>query len=38
MDSHYEVQVSIGRQEDGLWRVEVLGLSGCWIRYSATPR
>ena len=23
--------LSIGRQEDGLWRVEVPGLHGCWV-------
>jgi predicted RNase H-like HicB family nuclease len=31
MDSCYDVQVRIGRQEDGLWRVEVPGLAGCWV-------
>ena len=31
MDASYDVQVSIGRQEDGLWRVEVPDLHGCWV-------
>lgn len=31
MTGRYEVQLQIARQEDGLWRVEVPGLSGCWV-------
>ena len=31
MGSKYQVELRIGRQEDGLWRVEVPGLSGCWV-------
>lgn len=31
MGTGYQVQVSIGRQEDGLWRVEVPDLHGCWV-------
>ena len=31
MGPGYQAQVSIGRQEDGLWRVEVLDLQGCWV-------
>jgi len=31
MDSCYDVRIQIGRQEDGLWRVEVPGLTGCWV-------
>ena len=31
MAGQYEVNVQIGRQEDGLWRVEVPDLIGCWV-------
>jgi predicted RNase H-like HicB family nuclease len=31
MSGGYEVQLQIGRQEDGLWRVEAPGLQGCWV-------
>ncbi len=31
MGHYYQVQVEIGKQEDGLWRVEVPGLKGCWV-------
>jgi predicted RNase H-like HicB family nuclease len=31
MDTAFQVRVSIGRQEDGLWRVEVPDLPGCWV-------
>jgi predicted RNase H-like HicB family nuclease len=31
MGTEYQVQVNIGRQEDGLWRVEVPDLHGCWV-------
>ena len=31
MSGRYEVEIQIGRQEDGLWRVEVPGLNGCWV-------
>ena len=31
MGTGYQAQVSIGRQEDGLWRVEVPDLHGCWV-------
>lgn len=31
MGTGYQAQVSIGRQEDGLWRVEVPDLQGCWV-------
>lgn len=28
---YYQVQVQISKQEDGLWRVEVPELRGCWV-------
>ena len=31
MSGRYQVEIQIGRQEDGLWRVEVPGLHGCWV-------
>jgi predicted RNase H-like HicB family nuclease len=31
MSGRYQVEIEIGRQEDGLWRVEVPGLHGCWV-------
>lgn len=31
MIGRYQVAIQIGRQEDGLWRVEVPGLHGCWV-------
>lgn len=31
MGGRYRVDVQVGRQEDGLWRVEVPGLPGCWV-------
>ena len=31
MATGYQAQLSIGRQEDGLWRVQVPDLHGCWI-------
>src|SRR5205823_5398307 len=31
MSGRYQVEVQIGKQEDGLWRVEVPGLHGCWV-------
>lgn len=31
MSGRYQVEVQIGKQEDGLWRVEVPGLQGCWV-------
>ncbi len=31
MGTGYQAQVRIGRQEDGLWRVEVPDLHGCWV-------
>ena len=31
MSGRYQVEIQIGRQEDGLWRVEVPGLIGCWV-------
>ena len=31
MGTGYQAQVSIGRQEDGLWRAEVRDLQGCWV-------
>jgi predicted RNase H-like HicB family nuclease len=31
MAAAYQAQLSIGRQEDGLWRVEVPDLHGCWV-------
>lgn len=31
MSGRYQVEVQIGRQEDGLWRVEVPGFHGCWV-------
>jgi predicted RNase H-like HicB family nuclease len=31
MGGRYQVELRVGRQEDGLWRVEVPGLQGCWV-------
>ena len=31
MSGRYQVEIQIGKQEDGLWRVEVPGLHGCWV-------
>ena len=31
MSGRYQVEIAIGKQEDGLWRVEVPGLHGCWV-------
>jgi len=31
MADQYQAQLTVGRQEDGLWRVEVPGLHGCWV-------
>lgn len=31
MSGQYQVEVQIGRQEDGLWRVQVPDLTGCWV-------
>lgn len=31
MSGQYEVKVQVGRQEDGLWRVDVPDLIGCWV-------
>lgn len=31
MGTGYQVQVTIGRQEDGLWRAEVPDLHGSWV-------
>lgn len=31
MGDRYQVEIRVGRQEDGLWRAEVPGLRGCWV-------
>ena len=31
MNSYYEAEVHIARQEDGLWRLSVPGLKGGWV-------
>lgn len=31
MSGRYQVEIQISRQEDGLWRVEVPGLHGCFV-------
>lgn len=31
MSKYYRVELSIGKQEDGLWRIETPALNGCWV-------
>ena len=31
MNSYYEAEVHVAKQEDGLWRVSVPGLKGGWV-------
>lgn len=35
MGGRYQVELRVGRQEDGLWRVEAPGLDGCWVDSSS---
>ncbi len=31
MNKQYQVKVTLGRQEDGLWRADVPSLPGCFV-------
>ncbi len=31
MSKYYRVKLSVGKQEDGLWRVDALELPNCWV-------